>query len=227
MVSPTFPDIYSQGMENSRDGSEDKSLVESMQTSSAVEDAAVLGTNAVLNLVRLFGGAMSSTFSGMLAASDKRRQETWLLQLATAVDRLLKRENHTMDDVVSDEGFTVTVVRGVRIVRETESTEKLLIVKNAVCNSGSWAANEEAVQSFFMRLLERYEPEHVFLLKAFDDPQEFIQVHGSAVGNGEMHWIFANIVYKGIVQWEPLAEMVLRDLGKTSLFRTDSGLDLA
>ncbi len=168
---------------------------------------------------------MSASFTGGLAVSDRRRQETWLKEVATTVDALRQKEGLSIGDVTNDAVFVGAVIKGLRIVRETQRQEKLQLVANAVGNSGSWSANTDAVQVFFMRLLERYEPEHMMLLSACDDPQGFIQRHKQSAGTGEMHWIFANIIYENVIEWEPLASMVLRDVSQDQLVRA-GGLGL-
>lgn len=198
----------------------EKPFASSMPTGHAGEEAASVVLNASLNLIPVLGGPMSSLFTGGLAMTDRRKQEKWLHSLALAVDELRENTTLQLEDIVQDEAFTTAVIRGLRIVRETDRSEKLRIVTNAVCNSGSWAANDAALQTYFMRLLERYEPEHIMLLRACDEPTKFIQDYGEKVGDGKLHSIFENIIYKGNTQWESLAHIVLRDLGQDQLLRT-------
>lgn len=163
---------------------------------------------------------MSSLFSDGLALTDSRKQEKWLRSLALAVDKLMQKTILQIEDIVHDEAFATAVIRGLRIVRETNRSMKLQIVTNAVCNSGSWAPNDAAMQSFFMRLIDRYEPEHIMFLGACDDPQQFIRDYARKVGNGKLHSIFENVIYEGNDQWEPLANMILQDVGQDQLLRT-------
>ena len=167
---------------------------------------------------------MASAFTGSLAITDRHTQERWLGLLAQRVDELWRRSSLEWEEIVGDAKFASAVVKALRIARETTNEQKHNLLVNAACNSGSWAGDAGAVTTFFIRLLERYEPEHVLVLTACHDPKDFLGTHSENVGNGRLHWIFANIVYKGTVEWEPLARVVLQDLHQDGLITDSIGL---
>lgn len=202
----------------------EESLASRMPEMDRIEEGTKVGFAAVLSAIPVIGGSVAAGLTGSLAIADRYAQERWLLMLAQRVDELGEAVGLGQADIANDARFGAAVVKALRISRETSSQAKCKILANAACNSGSWAPNEEAVANFFMRLLERYEPEHVLILSACDDPQSFLTEHRDNVGNGQLHWIFANVVYAGIVEWEPLAKVVLRDLHQDNLINDAVGL---
>ena len=202
----------------------ENSLASQMPKIDRFEEGTKVGFAALLSLLPYVGGSLATTLTGSLAIADRYSQEKWLYMLAQRVDGLAKGDGPTVETLVNDAPFVAAVVKALRISRETSNEEKQSLLANAACNSGSWAPNEEAVATFFMRLLERYEPEHVLVLRACDDPDSFLRDHSENVGNGQLHWIFTNIVYAGIVEWEPLTSVVLRDLHQDKLINDAVGL---
>lgn len=127
------------------------------------------------------------------------------------------------DEIFSDGRFHAAVAQGIRIVAETNRDEMRTAIAHAVSNSGAWSGNQEVVDRFLMNLLSRYELEHLLVLQLFDNPKEFHRVHGHKLGAPTLMWMFTRVVYKDVVEWEPLATAVLRDLGNDGLIEKGFG----
>lgn len=178
----------------------------------AVKEALHTGAAAGLAAVPLFGGSMSVLFSEQYRLLERKELEKWLKKVADSVDELAKQQGMLPATLLADPSFMAAMVKHARLARETAREEKLQILANAACNSGSWASNAQAVSDYFSRVLERYTPEHLLVLGALDDAKAFVADHGDKVGNGQLHWIMANVVFVGTVEWEVLAGPILRDL---------------
>lgn len=200
------------------------SLASQQPIQDRIEEGTKVFGAALLSALPVVGGSLATAFTGALAITDRHMQERWLGLLAQRVDELSRQSSLEWKDIVGDEKFAAAVVKALRVARETTNEQKHNLLVNAACNSGSWAEDTEAVTTFFIRLLERYEPEHVLVLSACDDPKDFLRAHSENVGNGQLHWIFANIVYKGTVEWEPLARVVLQDLRQDGFITDPVGL---
>lgn len=155
---------------------------------------------------------MAAVFSGIFTASEQARQEAWLRQVAEALVELQANKPITLEQIFEDGRFHSAIIQGARIVAETNRDEMRTTLANAVSNSGSWSGNNEALDRFFMRVLGRYEPEHLLILKILNDPEEFHQSRGLTMGESSLAWILATIIYEGIEEWEPLGQSVLSDL---------------
>lgn len=199
------------------------SLVDTMPAMDRGETVQHIFGTAAFSAIPWVGGSIAAVFSGIFTASEQARQEAWLKQLAEAVVELQASRSITKEEIYSDGRFHAAVAQGIRIVAETNREEMRTAIAHAVSNSGSWSGNEEVVDRFFMKVLSRYEPEHLLALQIFDDPQEFHRVHGDKLGGNSLMWIFTQIVYKDLVEWEPLSAAVLKDLHDDGLINGNFG----
>lgn len=200
---------------------ENRSLVQSMPRVSVTEEISAGTTLALLGTLPIFGPWMAAGVSIPLSLIAQKEQEAWLLELAGAVDRLIEERGLLIDEVVADPHFAAAAARATRLSLETSRVGKRRLLANAACNSGSWSSNSEPLKSHLMRIVEKYEPEHLFVLKACDDPGSFLDKFGGMVGDAAFHRIFENVVYQGSDEWMAMGDKVLDDLSRDGL--VDSG----
>lgn len=199
------------------------SLVDTLPTMDPGETVQHIFGTAAFSAIPWVGGSIAAVFSGIFTASEQARQEAWLKKLAEAVVELQASKSITLDEIYGDGRFHAAVAQGIRIVAETNREEMRTAIAHAVSNSGSWSGNEEVVDRFFMKVLSRYEPEHLLALQIFDDPKEFHRVHGHKLKDETLTWVFTQVIYKDIVEWEPLGAGVLKDLYSDGLINGDFG----
>lgn len=194
-------------------------LVASLPRTSVAEEVATVGTTAVLGMIPGIGGLLSASVAGPMAILAKLDQEKWLLELATVVDGLVAQRGLTYDDILSDARFRAAAVQATRVAQETARVEKLQLLANAVNNSGSWSEIDQTLTGRFMRILERYDPEHLLMLKALHDPIRMLNALPDAPDEAALHIIFSLFVYPDLDDAHTLGEMVLRELEVDGLLR--------
>ena len=200
---------------------DDRSLVQSMPTLSVTEEISAGTTVALLSTLPIFGPWMAAGVSIPASLLARKEQEVWLLQLAEAVDRLINERMLPLDEVVTDPQFAAAVARTTRLSLETSRAGKRRLLANAACNSGSWSSSSEPLKSHFMKIVDKYEPEHFFVLKACDDPGSFLEKFGGVVGDAAFHRIFESVVYQGLDEWMAMGDKLLDELSSDGL--VDSG----
>lgn len=200
---------------------DERSLVTSMPRTSLAEEISTGTTVALLGTLPIFGPWMAAGVSIPTSLLAEREKEAWLLELAGAVDRLINERMLPLDRVVADPQFAAAVARTTRLSLETSRVSKRRLLANAACNCGSWSSNSEPLKSHFMKIVDKYEPEHFFVLKACDDPGSFLNKFGGVVGDAAFHRIFENVVYQGSDEWRAMGDKVLDELSRDGL--VDSG----
>ena len=203
---------------------DDRSLVQSMPRTSVVEEISTGATVALLGTLPIFGPWMAAGVSIPSSLLAQKEKDAWLLELAGAVDRLINERMLPLDVVVADPQFAAAVARATRLSLETSRVSKRRLLANAACNSGSWSSSSEPLKSHFMKILDKYDPEHFFVLKACDDPASFLNKFGGVVGDAAFHRIFENVVYRGSDEWMAMGEKILDELYSDGLVDNGYGM---
>ncbi|WP_133162948.1 hypothetical protein [Arthrobacter glacialis] len=202
----------------------DLTLLDTMPKQDRGETIAHIFATAAFSAIPFVGGSVAAVFSGVFAASEQARQEKWFREVAEAIMELKANRTIVWEEIFKDGRFHAAVAQGIRIVAETNRAEMRTAVAYAVSNSGSWSGNEEVVDRFLMKVLSRCESEHLLALQFFDNPHEFHRIHGDQLKEDTLTWIFTQVIYKDLVEWEPLAAAVLKDLYSYGLVIGNYGL---
>lgn len=111
------------------------------------------------------GGSASVAFDKFVPSAYIRRVEAWQTQITAAVIRI-QQTGVTTDALLDDDRFVAAVVRTTRVALESESEEKLVILRRAL--EGSILHSVDAVQWEQMsRLVERLSVLQVSMLGVF------------------------------------------------------------
>ena len=210
--------------ENGNQMSAENGLVASMPSTSVAEEVATLGTAAVLGMIPGVGGLLAAGVSGPMVILAKLEQEKWLLELAAAVDGLVAQRRLTYDEILSDTRFRAAATQATRIASETARVEKLRLLANATSNSGCWSNIEQTHTPRFLRVLERYDPEHLLMLKAMHDPTRMLNSLPDAPDEAALHIMFSSLVYPDLDDAHTLGDIVLRELESDGFLNAGYGL---
>lgn len=118
-----------------------------------------------VGMVPVVGSPLAAAFALAMGWSYNRRMDSWLQELAEAVNKLEGR----LEDLADDDVFVDAVVNASRAAQATHQQEKLDALRNAVLNSVSPGAPDADEQARFFRLVEQFSAAHLHLLTFLDD----------------------------------------------------------
>lgn len=202
----------------------DFNLVQEMPTSSIAEDLTVAGITTILGSLPFIGTALASAVKTPFEILARKDLEDWLRILATAVDFLVDRTGLSYDDIMADSNFRAAVRKASQSAAETADTNILTILANATCHSGAWSSVEPQFQVRFMRILERFDPEHLLCLRAMHDPVWALQCLEISDNSLPLHTLFDEYIFPGLNDSQSLGNQVLNELRNEDFLAADYGL---
>lgn len=173
-----------RGVQESNDGAGEGGLAARQPRTSLADVAAQAGAEVAFSALPLVGSALQTAFASAANYVSVRKTEAWLAELAQMVDQLAARQGLRVDEVVADPTFYETLVRATRAAQATGREEKLAALQAIVLNSGSWSPTPDVVQLACLRIVDELQAEHMLLLEALANPDEWLAAHPSA---GEGH----------------------------------------
>jgi hypothetical protein len=126
--------------------------MESPPSKSTGQELVEKAVEAGLGLIPGVGGPLAVAFVYAVGRPFDRRMQTWLTELAEAVNEQATRPDApTLDDLVNDERFVDAVITATRSAQRTHQRDKLTALRNAVLNSTLPGAPETDEQMVFFR----------------------------------------------------------------------------
>ena len=129
-------------------------------------DRAYDATRLVLSLFP--NGAATELLSLILAAPVVRRRDEWLVDVASAVDEILKwKEGFRFENLQQNEQFISALIVATRIATSTHHQEKRRMLRNILVKIGTFCNVDEDLQFVYLRLVDELSPTHVKILEFF------------------------------------------------------------
>ncbi len=129
---------------------------------------------AALAAIPIVGGSITEVMTLVLAPAISRRRDTWLKELADALDELERRvEGFRIENLAQHEAFVSATIQAIRAAISTHQREKLEALRNAVLNVALSKTADEEKQIFFLNLIETFSATHFELLRLFASPATF------------------------------------------------------
>jgi hypothetical protein len=130
------------------------------------DDRAYDATRLVLSLFP--NGAGTEILSLILAAPVVRRRDEWLVEVASAVDDILKwKEGFTFENLQQNEQFISALIVATRIATSTHNKEKRRMLRNILIKVGTFCDIDEDLQFVYLRLVDDLSTTHVKILEFF------------------------------------------------------------
>jgi hypothetical protein len=135
----------------------------------------ILGAGrAALAAIPFVGGSVTELLALVLAPAVSRRRDTWLKELADALDELERRVGgFKIENLAQHEAFVSATIQAIRAAISTHQREKLEALRNAVLNVALSKTADEEKQMFFLNLIETFSATHLEILGLFANPATF------------------------------------------------------
>jgi hypothetical protein len=137
-------------------------------------DVALGAGRAALAAIPFVGGSITEILSLVLAPAVSRRRDTWLKELAEALEELERRvDGFRVDNLAQHEALVSAIIQATRAAISTHQSEKLEALRNAVLNVALSKTADEEKQIFFLNLIEAFSATHLEILRLFANRATF------------------------------------------------------
>jgi hypothetical protein len=144
-------------------------------------NTSAIAIKALVSAVPSLGGPISSIIGDIQSI---RKQERFVEFVNGITNDLKNLSDHVNNDFVSKEDFLDIFEQTSRKIVMTRQKSKRDAFRNILSNSMlSKNITYDEVEEF-IRLIDRFREEHIFLLNIFKDPIKYDQETGNRVGNG-------------------------------------------
>lgn len=120
------------------------------------------------------GGVVAELFGSVITPPLEKRRTSWMNQVADELSLL--REivtGFSWEKLKEDETFLDVFLQAGQIALRNHHAEKLVALKNAVCNSALKIDVEETQQLIFLRYIDELTVLHLKLLDLMNDPRQW------------------------------------------------------
>lgn len=191
------------------------------------DDAAAVGSVALGALVPHFG----SVFAGALDRAVQRRaaaaQHDFNVRIAGFLDQLVEDGFPvTREQVFESEEFAAALMKFSREAIESESSAKRRRLAAACSNSGDWSEFALALRNQFRRLAIDFDDLHIFLLRYFMNPREWLDarellVHFPVGRGGSPEDPLVKVFRVPQTVWAVPVRQAIADLNTSGLLEVD------
>jgi DNA-binding FadR family transcriptional regulator len=117
------------------------------------------------------GGPITEVMSMVLAPAITRRRDTWLKELADALDQMERKfDRFRIENLKDDEPFISAVIDATRTAIGTHKGEKRAALRNALLNIALHRSTDEDQQQIFLRYIDELTVWHLRILQLFQNP---------------------------------------------------------
>ena len=176
----------------------------------------------VLSCIPGVGGVVAELFEMVITPPLARRREVWMSQVAEALNELRETiSGFSWDKLKEDETFLDIFLQAGQIALRSHHAEKIVALKNAVCNSALKINLEETQQLVFLRYIDELTIVHLKLLDLMRDPRQWEKNNNKQfpqLVNGKL----AQIIYHAFPELkaqEALTELFVNDLQTRGLLQ--------
>ena len=134
---------------------------------------------AALAAIPLVGGSITEVLSLVLAPAVSRRRDTWLRELADALEEAERKiDGFTIENLIQDEAFVSAVIEATRSAISTHKDEKRDALRNGLLNIALHRSTDEDQQQTFLRYIEELTVWHLRILRLFQNPSKHLATKG-------------------------------------------------
>lgn len=142
-------------------------------------DVALGAGRAALAAIPFVGGSIIEVLSLVLAPAVARRRDTWLKELADALEEAERRiDGFTVESLTQDEAFVSAVIDATRSAISTHKDEKRDALRNGLLNIALHRSTDEDQQQTFLRYIDELTVWHLRLLLLFQNPPKHLASKG-------------------------------------------------
>lgn len=180
------------------------------------EDRAYDATRLVLSLFP--NGAGTEILSLILTAPVVRRRDEWIMEVASAVDDILKwKEGLSFENLQQNEQFISALIVATRIATSTHHREKREMLRNILVKIGTTCNVDEDLQFVYLRLVDDLTPTHVKILQFFwRGNSRIAAMNGGTLPLGNERQKFVDILLPEL-KGKPHVDQIIQDLRSRGL----------
>lgn len=186
----------------------------------ALQDYALTAVDA---LVPIFGGVAADLSRGVLARRADERQHAFNRAVAEEVVALAQLvDGLTPESIVESDEFMAAFARGSRAAAETDSAAKRARLARVVARMGPWNDLAKERREYFFDLTGKYNDIHVFLLKYFVNPAEWLRKHDAdfdpnSIMMGAVATVLERYVFPHEPNWRSVVNPALGELQRDGM----------
>jgi hypothetical protein len=140
---------------------------------SSVDDLHSMAKGAI-SCVPVVGGLVAELFQTVIVPPLVRRQQEWMEQIAAALNDLREKiGDFSWESLVNNETFTDVVLHASQLALRNHQAEKLVALRNAVCNTALNIDIDDTHKLIFLRYVDEFTVLHLKLLDLLLDPREW------------------------------------------------------
>jgi len=132
-------------------------------------------TKGAIGAIPIAGSPLASVFTLAVSAPLEAKRDEFLGSLASQV-ALLRQDVNGVQELVYNERFLASLLRGLNLAYETTDSEKLGKIRNSILNSALLSPGEDKRLKFF-NSLQSLGPIHLAVLELFNDPYRFLEAN--------------------------------------------------
>jgi hypothetical protein len=185
-------------------------------------DVAQGTARAALAAIPVVGGSITEVMSMVLAPAITRRRDTWLKELADALDQVEQKvDGFKVENLKDDEAFVSAVIDATRTAIGTHKDEKRAALRNALLNIALHRSTDEDQQQIFLRYIDELTVWHLRILQLFQNPPMHLAFKGIKTGyvSGGSSQVLEN-VYPELEGRREFYDQVVADLNSRGLFNS-------
>ena len=176
----------------------------------------------VLSCIPGVGGVVAELFEMVITPPLARRREVWMSQVAEALNELRETiSGFSWDKLKEDETFLDIFLQAGQIALRNHHAEKIVALKNAVCNSALKINLEETQQLVFLRYIDELTIVHLKLLDLMRDPRQWATENNHKFPDF-ITSALTNVIYHAFPELkaqEALTELFVNDLQTRGLLQ--------
>lgn len=130
--------------------------------------------SAALQMVPIVGSSAADLLKHVIMPPLERRRDEWMDTIGEA----LRSHDVTFEELGTREELLDALLDASAAAIKTSSKEKRAALRNGVLNIATRWDPDEWLGRQFLGLIERFDPWHLRLLKAMDDPPGWAKEHG-------------------------------------------------
>ena len=173
------------------------------------------------------GSAAYELITTIVVPLHEKKKHEFINDLATRLKRLEKQGHIDYEELAQSEEFNTIITKAILLAQQNHQKEKLEALRNITIHSAIDLPKgllEFDEMEYFLRILERITPTHIFLLKTFHDPnavpnERKAKYTPNLPANSEQ---LIKILYPELTKKMPLITQYWRELNGLGLLQGDT-----